>query len=685
MTFSSANWNIEQTVTVTATDDDGDGGENDNATLQLRGTDNATQYQADVRITIDDDDDTPAFILSRNALTILEGDSAGASFNVALATAPSSDVTVTLAPGGTNSSNLTLSATSQTFTTSNWSTAQPITVTVNGDLSSNGSATVGLTASGGGYASATGSVTVSLINDDVDGLMMTPVSLSVDEGGSGTLMVRLAKAPTVSVTVTLAQPSNTDVKVDTDLNAAGNQNTLTFTANDFASPQAVTVSAAEDDDAAQGTATIDLTAVGGTYASATGSVTVTVNDNDTAELTISSKNLSLAEDDTATFTVRLASEPSASVTVNLAQSVTANTDVTFNPSTLTFTASDWETTQTVTVTAAEDDTDRVPDTATISLTAAGGDYASVTGSVSVSVADDDITIVTTPVTTPSSPLTAREGGTGTNLGVALSHQPSHNIYIRSDITEGSSSDVTRVPGDEFLVFTPDNWNVNQNIGITVAEDPDAVDEGPSSIELMASGFGYDITNLTVDIDARDDDPPDLTLSPGSLTINEGETATFEIELARTTPLGSGEELEIFVLHPLGISVDTDERTSGNQNKLIFTSSNWNQPQTIEVSASSDEDEDDETATISFRFAGTANYEGTSKTTMSVAITDSGTQSVILSDTTLQVVEGGESKEITVRLTSPPSNNVTVTLAQPSIADIRVDTNPGRAGNQNTLT
>ena len=85
-------------------------------------------------------------------------------------------------------------------------------------------------------------------------------------------------------------------------------------------------------------------------------VAVTVNDNDEPSVTVSTMALTVTEEDTAgaSYTVVLDSQPTANVTVTVAGH--AGTDVTLTPSsaTLTFTPMNWDTAQTVTVTAGND-------------------------------------------------------------------------------------------------------------------------------------------------------------------------------------------------------------------------------------------------------------------------------------------------------------------------------------------
>ena len=120
-------------------------------------------------------------------------------------------------------------------------------------------------------------------------------------------------------------------------------------------------------------------------------VTGTITDNDTAGVTLSKSTLTVTEQDTTgdSYTVVLDSQPSADVVVTVAGH--AGTDVTVNPTTLTFTSTTWNTRQPVTVTAA-DDADTVNETVSLTHSAASTDanYNGITiPGVAVSVHDND--------------------------------------------------------------------------------------------------------------------------------------------------------------------------------------------------------------------------------------------------------------------------------------------------------
>ena len=90
---------------------------------------------------------SPSLVLFPTSLTVTEASSA--TYTVKLATLPTAAVTVSI--GGTSGTDLSLNKTSLTFTTSNYNTAQTVTVRAAGDDdATNDSATLTHTAAGGG-------------------------------------------------------------------------------------------------------------------------------------------------------------------------------------------------------------------------------------------------------------------------------------------------------------------------------------------------------------------------------------------------------------------------------------------------------------------------------------------------------------------------------------------------------
>ena len=159
-----------------------------------------------------------------------------------------------------------------------------------------------------------------------------------------------------------------------------------------------TVDDAVDEDAGAVTVTLVAdTADPATYTlGSAASASVTVTDNDTRGVTLSTVSLTVAEGGTGSYTVVLDSAPTGTVTITLSSD---NTEVTLSPAALTFTAIDWDMPQTVTVSAGQD-ADTSDDRASIAHAAAGADYASLSAAaVSLTVTDDDPADTTAPTVT----------------------------------------------------------------------------------------------------------------------------------------------------------------------------------------------------------------------------------------------------------------------------------------------
>ena len=138
-------------------------------------------------------------------------------------------------------------------------------------------------------------------------IRVEPTALSVYEDGSrqAFYLVSLLAPPTADVTVTVSREmgGETDLTVDTDPSTTGNQTDLTFTAENWSTPQTVYVSAADDPDTDNGSATFTHTSSSGDLGynglTTIGSVTATeVDDEDNVAPTFSSATM-----DGATLTV----------------------------------------------------------------------------------------------------------------------------------------------------------------------------------------------------------------------------------------------------------------------------------------------------------------------------------------------------------------------------------------------
>ena len=566
-------------------------------------------------------------------LSLTVGEGGTDTYTVVLNTQPSGDVTVAIS---SNNSDVTASSSSLTFTTTNWSAEQTVTVTAGqDDDAANDTAALTHNPGGGGYNSVSNAIlTVTVADDETAGVTVTPTSLPVDEGGTNTYTVVLDTRPTAAVTVTIVDPTdNTDV--------TASPANLRFSTSNWATAQTVTVSAAEDGDAAQDTATVTHTVTGGDYASITASsVSVTVTDNDTPGVSVSPASLTVNEGSSGTYTVVLDTEPTDTVTVTIVDPT--NTDVTASPASLTFTASDWDTAQTVTVSAAED-IDLLQDTATVTHTVAGGDYASfAASSVAVTVPDNDAPGVRVSPTS----LTITEGGNSTYT-VELNTQPSGEVTVA---ISSNNTDVTASPSS--LTFTTTTWNTAQTVTVSAGEDDDAAND-TAALTHDPSGADYDsVSNATVTVTVTDNDTRGLTFTPASLTLDEGGTNTYTVVLD-TEPTAA---VTVTVNDP----TDNADVTAGPAS-LTFSTSNWDTAQTVTVSAAEDDDALHDTATVTHTLAG-GDYASFAAPSVAVTVVDNEAPGVAVSfGAATYTAAEGSGVTVTVQLSADPGRRVTIPI------------------------
>ena len=167
---------------------------------------------------------------------------------------------------------------------------------------------------------------------------------------------------------------------------------------------------------------------------------------------------------TDSYTVVLASQPTANVTITLG----AGSQLTTSVSTLTFTSSNWNVAQTVTVTAVNDTVVEGNHTGTIThtVTSTDSNYNGLSvAPLSVSITDNDVAPAGRGAITQTGGSTAvTEGGATDSYTVVLATQPTANVTIsvRPD-SQVSDNPIT-------LTFTPSNWNVAQTVTVAAIDD-----------------------------------------------------------------------------------------------------------------------------------------------------------------------------------------------------------------------
>ena len=650
--LSPGTWPTEVTIPAGATVHDftvqtsDDHVERDNGAITVRvlaGSEyeltDADAGEASIRI---HDNDTQSLLLSHSSLDVSEGSSA--SYTVKLVSQPSADVTVDIT--GHSGTDLTLApaSASLTFTADDWDTAQTVTVEAGQDDDAvDDTATLVHTAAGGGYDAVTRNLGVTVTDNDEASLTLSKASLGVTEGSSDTYTVKLATQPSADVTVDITGHSGTD------LTLAPASASLTFTADDWDTAQTVTVQAGEDDDATNDTATLLHTATGGGYDAVTKELAVTVTDNDEPGLALSKASLGVTEGSSDTYTVKLATQPSAEVTVDITGH--SDTDLTLAPASasLTFTADDWDTAQTVTVQAGED-ADATNDTATLLHTATGGDYDAVTKELAVTVTEND----EAGLTLSKASLGVTEGSSDTYT-VKLATQPSADVTV--DITGHSGTDLTLAPASASLTFTADDWDTAQTVTVQAGEDDDATNDTATLLHT-ATGGDYDAVTKELAVTVTENDETGLTLSKASLGVTEGSSDTYTVKLA-TQPSA---QVTVDITGHSG----TDLTLAPASASLTFTADDWDTAQTVTVQAGEDDDATNDTATLLHTATG-GDYDAVTKE-LAVTVTENDETGLTLSKASLGVTEGS-SDTYTVKLATQPTAQVRVDITGHSDTDL----------------
>ncbi len=236
-----------------------------------------------------------------------------------------------------------------------------------------------------------------------------------------------------------------------------------------------------------------------------------------AGVTVWPPSLTVREGGSAGYTVTLDTQPTDSVTITVDESKPANDpDLTADPETLVFTRLNWNTPQTVTVSAAEDDDGEagiaqfLHDVVSDDI---GYDGIGV-GGVRLTEADNDSIEVTVSPTTLSVP----EGGSATYT-VRLGTKPLYDVTVEAtrdqrsddDLTVSSDTDTDMVTDSVTLIFTDSNWNMEQTVTVSAAEDDADELDGVAIFSHGTASFDDDYYPLDVDsVTATEADNDDQT-------------------------------------------------------------------------------------------------------------------------------------------------------------------------------
>jgi hypothetical protein len=573
LTFTPATWNRPQVFTVTGVDDfivDGTV-PYQIVTAALSSTDSLFNgvNPSDFAVTNADNDTADIIVSPTIGLNTTEAGGT-ANFTVKLNSEPSANVII-----GLNSSDPSEGSVpaSMTFTPANWNTAQSVTVTGVDDAMVDGSINYTILTAA---ASSTdlnydgldaADVSVANADNDIAGVSVTPTSglVTTESGGTASFSIKLNSQPSANVVIALTS---------TDTSEGTVQALVTFTPSNWDSAQTVTVTGV-DDNVLDGSINYSIQTIASSSdtlynAIEVPDVAVSNTDNDTSGVTVTpASGLSTTEaGGTANFSLQLNSEPTANVTINLISSDT--TEGTVSTSAVTFTPSNWNTAQTITVTGVDDTVVDGTISYSIQTTSNSSDsqYNTINvPDVAVANTDDDGYSISIAKTTDGA---EKNTGTSTAAVFTVSVSPTNNSNAAITGTIGWSG--TATTGQDYSTG-PTTFSIPQGASssiVTLNVIEDTVVEGDETIiaKITAPSTGTISTDSATLKIADDDKAPNGVLSITG-TATEGETLT--ATLSDADGVGSGTVTYIWTADGVpisGASTQTYTLTAAEVGKVI---------------------------------------------------------------------------------------------------------------------
>jgi CheY-like chemotaxis protein len=511
---------------------------------------------------------------SSGSSAVTEG-GAGDTFTLVLTGAPTNNVNIDLS----HNNQISLDKDQIIFTSSNWD--QPQTVSINaindGIVEGNHSSSISFSISSSDphYTGLTApDIDVDIIDNDAIGIQVIEQAGGVniaEASGIGFYNVKLKSQPSSNVNISISFNSAQISLAPTN---------LVFTNSNWDTNQAVLITAINDD-ISEGNHISLITH------------TVSSSDNDYDELSMQSVNVHITDDDTVgviitstgegtnvveggasdTYNIVLKSQPLSNVTIN----ITPSSQVTVDKPSIIFTSSNWNTPQVITVSAVNDTVNEDTHSTIIGHSATSSDpaYNGIPlANLTVTIDDNDFG---SPgiIITSNGGLEVNENGSGDYFSVKLATPPVNTVTL----TLNTTSNITTNP--TVLTFTTQNWNINQVVNVTAVNDNvfNSVAGGEIHFVLSGSDPIYNASNPSfqnivraVQIDDDDEFGVILSQSQGSTTLSQSKkTDTYTLRL-NSQPTDDVVINIVFDSQYLNLSTNT----------VIFTSSNWNINQTIQV-------------------------------------------------------------------------------------------------------
>ncbi|HEY9848816.1 MAG TPA: DUF4347 domain-containing protein [Leptolyngbyaceae cyanobacterium] len=548
---------LTQTITIQAKGDETP--ESDETfTVSL---DSATNAQIDTSAkqgtgTITNDDKAGIIVTQNPGLTTTETGGT-ATFTIKLASQPTSDVTINLASDNTKEGITDKS--SLTFTSANWNLDQTVTIIGQDDFIIDGNISYNI------ITAKSTSADTSYNNLDVTDVPVINTDnekggITINQSGGNTNIIEGGATDSYEIVLTSQPTSDVTISINNSTQTGTSPTTLTFTSANWNIARTVTITAI-DDNAEEGnhtgTITHTVTSSDANYNGFTiADITANISDNDSAGFTINPTTLTTGENGTtANFSVKLNTQPTADVTLNLSSSNTA--EGTIDKSSLTFTTSNWNTPQTVTIIGIDDnivDGDKVYQVITNAAISNDSKYNNL-NPVDINVTNTDNDRTTVSVTPATVSQTEGNGGAiAYNFTINLSHSsvvPVTVAYTTDDGTATAGSDY--IDNDGTIAFNP--GETSKSITVNVLGDNLPETSETFSINLVSAtnatvnSTSKQSTGIITNDDTQDSDcfcksivRPDINNLPGvSVALNSVENTQLVSEYENSLTDSNGND------------------------------------------------------------------------------------------------------------------------------------------------
>lgn len=387
LTFTPSNWNTDQTVTFTAIDDHiANGDLYFSITISTSSGDSRfNDIKNTVQVKIKDNDDV-GIIYDDSSITLNEGQSVVRTFK--LKSQPLADVILNISSD--HDDKLTISSKQLIFTSSNWNINQSVIFTAIDDNIASGDLSFNIKIKPSSTDVLYNNIPENIIpitikDNDIAGIIYDSTSAILNEGQYITRTFRLKSQPTSDVTLNISSNNSSRISIS--------KPSLTFTASNWNTEQSVKFTAI-DDNIYDGDVTVSVniksTSADINYNNLSSGFAITVKDNDTSGIITDITSATITEGQYITRTFKLKSQPKSNVTLNISSN--NNSRLSITPQSLTFTSSNWNTTQSVRFTAIDNsiiDGDTVV-SVTVKSVSDDTNYNNLDSRFAITVKDNDV-------------------------------------------------------------------------------------------------------------------------------------------------------------------------------------------------------------------------------------------------------------------------------------------------------